>query len=48
MNKGVAKKLSDWVSRHKIRALLALLAAGLFIAADSNKPVAVVNTPLRV
>jgi hypothetical protein len=48
MNKGVAKKLSDWVSRHKMRAFLALLAAGFFIAADWNKPVVVVKPPLRV
>lgn len=45
MTKSVACKLKDWVWRHKIRALLALLAAGFFIAADSNKPVIVVRPP---
>ena len=48
MNKSVASKLADWVWRHKIRAILALLAAGFFIVADSKKPVVVLRPPNAV
>jgi hypothetical protein len=34
VNDGILGRLSKWVSRHRVRALLALVASGLYFAAE--------------